>query len=151
MYGCEKDRVVTTDEGNPKIVPQKGEIDKIVSFFYHTYKGEGARKIQPRIKRFFTGISIKQIQKWLNSNEIHFKTNPIFSNKPPLSPVVSKTVQGCNQIDLVDMRSMSVAKDGVEYNAILSLLDVFSRFLELRPLSSKNSNEVVMHLRAIFR
>ena len=151
MYGCEKDRVVTKDEENPKIVPQNGEIDKIVSFFYHTYKGEGARKIQPRIKRFYIGISIKRIQKWLNSNENYFKTNPIFSNKTPLSPVVSKTVQGCNQIDLVDMRSMSVTKDGVEYNYILSLLDVFSRFLELRPLSSKDSNEVLMHLRAIFR
>ena len=106
VYSCEKDRVVTTDEGNPKIVPQKGEIDKIVSFFYHTYKGDGARKIQPRIKRFYTGISIKRIQKWLNSNENHFKTNPIFSNKPPLSAVVSKTVQGCNQIDLVDQIKM---------------------------------------------
>ena len=126
VYGCEKDRLVTTDEENPKIVPQKGETDKIVSFFYHTYKCEGARKIQPRTKRFYTGISIKRIQKWLNSNENHFKTNPIFSNKPSLSPVVSKTVQGCNQIDLVDMRSMSVTKDGVECNYILSLLDVFS-------------------------
>ena len=151
VYGCEKDRVVTTNEENPKIVPQKGEIDKIVSFFYHTYKGEGARKIQPRIKRFYTGISIKRIQKWLNSNENHFKINPIFSNKPPLSPVVSKTVQGCNQIDLVDMRSMSVTKGGVEYNYILSLLDVFSRLLELRPLSSKDSNKVLMHLGEIFR
>ena len=150
-YGCDKDRGVIADEENPKIVPQKGEIDKIVSFFYHTYKGEGARKIQPRIKRFYTGISIKRIQKWLNSNEDHFKTNPIFSNKTPLSLVVSETVQGCNQIDLVDMRSMSVTKDGAEYNYILSLLDVFSRFLELRPLSSKDSNEVLMHLRAIFR
>ena len=36
VYGCEKDRVVTANEENPKIVPQKGEIDKIVSFFYHT-------------------------------------------------------------------------------------------------------------------
>ena len=52
VCGCEKDRVVTTDEGNPKIAPQKDEIGKIVSFFYHTYKGEGARKIQPRIKSF---------------------------------------------------------------------------------------------------
>ena len=126
VYGYEKDRVVTTDEENPKIVPQKGEIDKIVSFFYHAYEGEGARKIQPRIKRFYTDISIKRIQKWLSSNKNHFKTNPIFSNKPPLSPVVSKTVQGCNQIDLVNMRSMSVTKDGVEYNYILSLLDVKS-------------------------
>ena len=90
VYGCEKVRVVTTDEENLKIVPQKGEIDKIVSFFYHIYKGEGTRKMQPRIKRLYTGISIKRIQKWLNSNENHFKINLIFSNKPPLSPVVSK-------------------------------------------------------------
>ena len=151
VYGCEKDRVFATDEENPKIAPQKGEIDKIVSSFYHTYKGEGARKMQPRIKRFYTGISIKRIQKWLNSNENHFKINPIFSNKLPLSPVVSKTVQGCNQIDLVDMRSMSVTKNGVEFNYILSLLDVFSWFLELRPLSSKDSKEVLTHLRGIFR
>ena len=123
----------------------------IVSFFYHTYKCEDAEKIQPRIKRFYTDISIKRIQKWLNSNENHFKISPIFSNKLPLSPVVSKTVQGCNQIDLVDMRSMSVTKNGVEFNYILSLLDIISRFLELRPLSSKDSNEVLTHLRGIFR
>ena len=149
--GCEKDGAVTTDEENKKIVPQKGGINKIVSFFYHTYKGDGARKVQPRIKRFYTGISIKRIQKWLNGNENHFKINPILSNKPPLSPVVSKTVSGCNQIDLGDMRSMSVTKRGVEYNYILSLLDVFSQFLELRPPSSKDSNKVLMHVRGIFR
>ena len=106
----------------------------IVPFFYHTYKGEGARKIQPRIKRFYTGISIKRIQKWLNSNENHFKINPIFSNKPPLSLAVSKIVQECNQIDLMGVRSISLTKGVVEYNYILSLLDVFSQFLELRPL-----------------
>ena len=60
VYDCIKDRVVTTDEENPKIIPRKGEIDKIVSFFYHTYKGEGAEKIQPRIKWFYTGISINE-------------------------------------------------------------------------------------------
>ena len=49
VYRCEKDRVITTDEENPKIIHQKDEIDKIVSFFYHLYKDEGARKIQPRI------------------------------------------------------------------------------------------------------
>ena len=106
----------------------------IVPFFYHTYKGEGARKIQPRIKRFYTGISIKRIQKQLNSNENHFKINPIFSNTPPLSLAVSKIVQECNQIDLMGVRSISLTKGVVEYNYILSLLDVFSQFLELRPL-----------------
>ena len=77
--------------------------------------------------------------------------NPIFSNKPPLSPAVSKTVQGCNQIDLVDMTSMSVTKDGVEYSYIISLLEAFSRFLELIALFSKDSNDVLMHLRRTFR
>ena len=139
MYGCEKDCVVTIDEDNPKIVPENGEIGKILSFFFHTYKVEGARKIQPRIKRFYTGIIIKRIKKWLIINENHFKINPIFSNKPPLPTVVSKTVQGCNQIDLVDIRSMLVTKDGVECNYILSLLDVFLRFLELRPLPRKDA------------
>ena len=65
-----KRRITTADEENPKIVPQTGEIDKIVSFFYHTYKGEGRRKMQPRIKRFCTGIIIKRIQ----SNETGLKT-----------------------------------------------------------------------------
>ena len=87
VYGCEKDSVVATDEENPKIVLLKGEIDKIVSFFCHTYNREGARKIQPRIKRFYTGISSKRIQKRLSSNENHFKINPIFSKKLPLFPV----------------------------------------------------------------
>ena len=64
-YGCQKDRVFTTDEENPKIVPKKGEIDEIVSFVDYAYRGEGARKIQPRIKRFYTGISIKRIQNGL--------------------------------------------------------------------------------------
>ena len=48
VYGCKKDRVVTTEEENPKIVPQKAEIDKMVSFFYHTYKGQGARNLELR-------------------------------------------------------------------------------------------------------
>ena len=94
---------------------KKVKLDKTVSFFYHTFiipfiKGKSARKIQPTIKRFYTAIKIKRIQKWLNNNENHFRINPIFSNKPPLSSVVSKTVLGCNQIVLVNMRSMSVTK-----------------------------------------
>ena len=133
------------------IVPRKDEVDNIISFFYNAFKGEGARKLSRRIRRHCTGISIKRIQKWLNSNKHHFKTNPIFSNKPPLIPVISKSVQGCNQIDLVDIRSMAVTTNGTQYNYVLSVLDVFSRYLWLRPLSGKNSAEVLKHLKEIFR
>ena len=109
VYSRETDGIVTSEKGATKIVPRRDEVDDIISFFYNAFKGEGARKLFPRIRRHYTGISIKRIQKWLNSNEDHFKTNPIFSNKPPLTPVISKSVQGCNQIDLVDMRSMAVS------------------------------------------
>ena len=96
VYSHETDQIVTREKGATKIVSRKDEVDDIISFFYNAFKGEGARKLFPRIGRHYTGISIKRIQKWLNSNEDHFKTNPIFSNKLPLTPVTSKTVQGCN-------------------------------------------------------
>ena len=89
-------------------MPRKDDVDDIISFFYNAFKGEGARKLFPRIRRHYTGINIKRIQKWLNSNENDFKTNPILSNKPPLTPVISKSIQGFNQIDPVDMRSNAV-------------------------------------------
>ena len=105
------------------MVPRKSEVDDIISLFYNAFKGEGARKLFHRIRRHYTGISIKKIQKWLNSNKDHFKSNSIFSNKPPLTPVIY----------------------------VLSVLDVFSRYLWLRPVSGKNSAEVLKNLKEIFR
>ena len=108
-------------------------------------------RVRAKIRQQYTGISIKIIQKWLNSNEDHFKINPIFSNKLFLTPVTSKSIQGCNQVDLVDMRLMAVSTNGGQYNYVLSVLDVFSRYLWFRPLSSKNSAEVLKYLKDIFR
>ena len=149
--GRETDRIVTREKEATKIVPRKDEVDDIISFFYNAFRGEGARKLFRRIRWHYTGISIKRIQKWLNTNEDHFKTNPVFSNKPPLTPVISKSLQGCNQIDLVDLRSMAVSTNGIQYNYVLSVLDVFSRYLWLRPFSGENSAEVLKHLKEIFR
>ena len=115
-------------------MPQKDQLDDIISFLYNYFKGEGVRKLFSRIRRHYTGISIKRIHNWLNSNKDHFKTNPIFSNKPPLTPVISKSVQGCNQIDLVDMSLMVVLSNCTKYNYVLYVLDVFSRYQMLRPL-----------------
>ena len=151
VYSRETDRILIRGKETAKIVTRKDEVDDIISFFYNAFRGESAHKLFPRIRRHYTGISIKRIQKWLNSNEDHFKTNPIFSNKPHLTPVISKSVQGCNQIDFVDMRTIAVLTNGTQYNYVLSVLDVFSRYLWLQPLSGKNSAEVLKHLKEIFR
>ena len=113
---------------------RKDEVDDIVSFFYNAFEAQGASKLFSRIRQHYNGKSIKRIQKWLNSNKDHFKTNPIFSNKPPLISVISKSVQGCDQIDLVDMRSMAVLSNCTQCNYVLSVLDVLSRYQRLRLL-----------------
>ena len=66
-------RTVAREKEASKIVPRKDEVDDIIPFFYNAFKGEGARiKLFPRIRRHYNEISIKRIQKWLNSNEDHF-------------------------------------------------------------------------------
>ena len=49
------------------------------------------------------------------------------------------------------MRAMAVLSNGTQYNYVLSVLDVFSRYMWLQPLSGKNSAEVLKHLKEIFR
>ena len=61
VYSRETDRIVTRKKGGTKIVPRKDEIDHIISLFYSAFKGEGERKLFPRIRRYYTGISIKRI------------------------------------------------------------------------------------------
>ena len=130
-------------------MPRKDEVNYIISFFCNAFNREGARKLFPRIRWHYTGINIKRIQKWLNSNENDLKTNPIFSNKPPLTPVISKSIQGLNQIDPVDMRSIAVSTNSTHYNYVLPVLDVFFRHLWLRALCGKNSAKVLKHLKEI--
>ena len=56
-----------------------------------------------------------------------------------------------NQIDLVDMKEETVSYLGVHYRWILSVQDIFSRFLWLRALPSKKSSVVAEHLKLIYR
>ena len=127
------------------------EVPTIISAFYKKYKGEGARKLSGRIRKTFTGISRERIQSWINSNKDHCKRNPIFDNKDPLQPVIEHETMNRIQIDLVIMENKpSISPDGITYRYILSVLDIFSRFLFLRPLQSKESLEVANNMKEIF-
>lgn len=136
---------------NNKIIPKKSELNNIISFYYQTYKGEGANKLHYRIKVIFSGVPRRYIQTWLNSNPVHCQNNPKFNNKAPLKPVVSKTVQSHHQIDLVSMENYPVIIGESTYLYVLSVLDVFSRFAQLRAISSKEPPEILSHLKDIYR
>ena len=45
------------------------------------------------------------------------------------------------------MASMPATIDGDTYKYIMSVIDIFSRFLFLRPLQTKETSQVAEHLR----
>ena len=96
-------------------------------------------------------LSIPSIQRWLNNNPDHYKTALKFSNKGTLRPIESSTVTGRNQIDLVDYsKKPCIGRDGHTYKYVLSVLDVFSRMLFIRPLQAKTAVFVADQLKQIY-
>ena len=78
------------------------------------------------------------------------KIRPLFQNKALLRPIKAGKVQERHRVDLVNMQSMPVTVGGITYKYIMSVIDIFSRFVFLRPLQSKESAEVAENLRKIY-
>ena len=120
-----KDRIIV----NGKILLPMNEIQAKIFAFYKGTKGDGAKKLQYRMKEHYYGIGEKLIQKHLNNIDLQRKRRPRFENRAPLQPINSKTVMDRHQIDLVDMKSMIVKEGSKSYRYVLSVLGVFSRFV----------------------
>ena len=97
----------------------------------------------------FSGISRNRIQEWINNNEAHCSQNPIFENQEELKPIVAKEPWERIQIDLVSMESRPGVSGDKTYKFIFSILDVFSRFVVLRPLEKKEALLVANELKDV--
>lgn len=86
----------------------------------------------------------------MNNNPDHHHINPAFLNKDDLKPIVTKAPFERIQIDLVDFSKNPSYSNGKHYHYILSVLDVFSRFLFLQPLEKKESSSVACVLMNLF-
>ena len=69
---------------------------------------------------------------------------------PALKPIKENNIRKRNQIDIVDMSSMVYKHDGNTYRYMLSIMDVFSRYIWLRPLKTKEAREVAHTAKCIF-
>ena len=96
----------TTPSGKKKIALRNSEVGRIIEQFYKLSNGEGARKLFYRISEWHAGVSEDRVQKWLNNNEKHFISAPLFKNKAPLKPVRSTVVHRHSEVDLVDFSTM---------------------------------------------
>ena len=89
--------------------------------------------------------------KCLTSIERLRKFNVRFTNKAKPRPVKVKRIQEQHQIDLVDMKSMKVECKGKCYGYVFSLMDMFSRFHWLAPLTTKKSSHLKKELQQIYK
>ena len=77
--------------------------------------------------------------------------NAKFTNKKIHRPINSKQINGRHQLDVVNMKKYKIYQRGVSYNHILSVMDVFSRYVWLFPMSNKKSNTVIHHLEILYQ
>lgn len=75
------------------------------------------------------------------------RVHTIFYNKAPLEEVKAKNMHERHQIDLGDFSERPAVQAGKIYKYVLSVLDVFSRYLWLRPLMNRSSKEVAAELK----
>ena len=97
-------------------------------------------------------LGLREINfKLLNENLEHCQKNPVFRNKPPLQPVVSHTQSSHHQKDLVCFEKDPEARDEKVYMYVFSILDVFSSYVFLRQITSKEPKEIKEILTDIYR
>ena len=122
---------------------KKSDVSQLVDGAYYETKSEGTKKLSKQMSQIYHGLLRRVIQHSLNSLKQQQKIRPLFQNKAPLRPIRTSKVQERHQVDLVSMVSML---DGDTYKYIMSVIDIFSRFLFLRPLQTKETREVAEHL-----
>ena len=122
---------------------KKSDVSQLVNGAYYETKSEGTKKLSKQMSQIYHGLLRRVIQHSLNSLKQQQKIRPLFQNKAPLRPIRTSKVQEIHQVDLVSMVSML---DGDTYKYIMSVIDIFSKFLFLRPLQTKETREVAEHL-----
>ena len=135
---------------NGKIVLPSNELSDCIKSFYSSTSGDGAKKLQDRIASHYFGVGETTIQGVLNSMDMHRQRQVRFNNAAPLRPVDASNIMERHQVDIVDLRTIAVTIRSIKYQYVLSVLDVFSRFLWLRPLPDKTAETVALELYKIY-
>ncbi|XP_022806163.1 KRAB-A domain-containing protein 2-like [Stylophora pistillata] len=130
---------------------KSSEVNKVVVEEFERTKGSGASKLACSLKDNFLGVSRAKIQTILNTDKSHYCRKANFLHKAKLKPIRVRDVHVRHQIDLMDMsRKGSVKMNGNLYRYVLTVIDVFSRFLWLRPPESKSSRVIANELECVY-
>lgn len=93
-------------------------------------------------------ISRAKIKQFLNNEDAYSLLKPTRQTFPR-SRVVVNTIDSMWDADLADVSNISNHNDG--YKFLLVLIDIFSRYLFILPLKSKQHQNIINGLRIIFQ
>ena len=96
------------------------------------------------------GLSVQTILRVLEKYSFHQHLRIRLNTKAPLRPIFTNQIMGRVQIDLMDMQKVVTSYQGKRRNYILSVLDVFSRYVWQRAVDKKSSSVIRQQLKDIF-
>lgn len=134
-----------------KKVLQRDVLKSVVKHAFNVASGCGARPLYVNLKKDYSAVSERNILKEYNKSKKYQKFFPTFDNKPLMKPITADRVNERWQIDLIDMKNDKIKEKDETYRYILSILNVFSRFLILIPLKRKTSGQIANELQRIFQ
>ena len=146
---------IEKDQPTPKLFYQNKEVLKesdlrrMIVKSYHDLKGVGYRTLYYRLQQSYSGVSKKFVRSTLGKIPHYRQKNIKFNNKAPMKHVTSRVVHETLQVDLVDFSRQKVLLNNKVYKYVLSVLDVFSRHVWLRPLKNKSAKTVSTVLKKI--
>lgn len=138
---------------NYLFIMDKTQKEHILSTYYFNAKNPGgylgASKLHKILDKKYPRIfSVQFINKWLNNQDSYALQKQVRHRYR--SPRVQ--VAGLNDqadIDLMSVENISKYNDGVKY--LLIVIDIFSRFLFVRPLINKKTETVLTAIKDIFK
>ena len=116
-------------------------LEKIYFNPSHPGSFRGANKLHETIKdEGKCTISLSKVKQWLQNQESFSLHKPLCSSFHHLKVIVG----GLNdqyEVDLADMQKLKDMNDGVHF--LLIIIDVFSRFMWVKPLGNKLEDTVI--------
>jgi hypothetical protein len=105
----------------------------------HPASFSGAKKLKFFLQKNGSDVSTYKIQKWLQHQE-PFSLQRQVRRKFKRSPVIVQGIDDQWDADLMDMTKFSKYNDGIKF--ILVVIDIFSKYLWVRPLENKQGSSV---------
>ena len=112
----------------------------------HPASFSGLGKLYSFVKSDGKNISKSAVYKWLRKQEAYSLHRQTF--KPKRTPIVVAGIDDQWSADLMDMTKFQDLNDNVKY--LLVVIDTFSKYLWIRPISSKTGASVAEAFRSIF-